>query len=224
MLFRSILFLLLLYIRPEIPNIVRTQGNLSIFDVPAAKEERKAARHAQAQKRQATQPQSPRPVLPPPPVRVPSKAWSPPEGMIFMDSKEFASADLSKIKGTGNSNAHGETADSGSDYGPGQGPNGVRLYRAEWYREPSDAELDPYLPGSGAPLGSWAEIACKTIDHYHVEDCQELGESPPGSGLARALRRASWQFLVRPPRKGGKVLVGEWVSIRFNFIKRPGDG
>ena len=55
------------------------------------------------------------------------------------------------------------------------------------------------------------------IDHFHVENCAELGDRPRGSHLARAVRLAAWQFLVRPPRVGGKVLVGGWVRIEITY-------
>jgi hypothetical protein len=144
-----------------------------------------------------------------------------PLNMILMNSADFAAADIGKIPHPAASTGagHGVGDKQGDDEGTGQGPGGEKLYRAEWYREPTDAEMATYMPRTGVPKGSWAEVACRTIADFRVEDCREIGDSPTGSGLARALRQASWQFRVRPPRVGGKTLVGAWVRIHFDFIR-----
>ena len=97
----------------------------------------------------------------------------------------------------------------------GTAPNGEPLYAARWYREPGH-EIDGYL--STASPG-WGLIACRTIPNYYVTDCVPLGESP-GSMLNRAMLAASGQFRVRPPRLGGRVLVGSWVRIRIDYTVR----
>lgn len=155
----------------------------------------------------------------PEPTPQPAASPVPTTSFIHLSHADFAAADIAKMP------RHREDADdasaqsSASTYGPGEGPGGAHLFNAQWYREPLDAELRPYL-SRGAPPNSWAVIACRTVERFHVEDCQELGESPPGSGLARALRQASWQFLVRPPRRNGEPLLGSWVRIRFDFTAR----
>ena len=150
-----------------------------------------------------------------------------PPKLIIMNHAEFAASDISSLPS--HHDGEEETADnagsgkdSGSVYGPGEGPGGARLYNAEWYVEPSHTALATYMPQGGAPPGGWAMVACKTLPKYHVDDCRELGESPAGSGLSRALRQAAWQFLVRPPRIDGKPLIGVWVRIRFDFTEKAG--
>lgn len=162
----------------------------------------------------------PVPIVLPPVVVQPPAARLPSLNLIPLTRQEMASGDIGKMARSAPGSAGGSTgAGSGKTYGPGEGPGGIQLLRAQWYREPLDAELSTYMPARAFPPGSWATIACRTIEHYHVEDCRELSESPPGSGLSRALRQAAWQFLVRPPRLDGKAQLGTWVSIRFDFIR-----
>ena len=134
--------------------------------------------------------------------------------LIEMSAADFAASDISKLP----------KANDGSGMSDskvvGRGPNGELLYAPEWAREPTDAELSGYLPRN-APDG-YGLIACRTIPQNRVDDCVELENSPPGSHLASAVRQAAWQFRVRPPRKGGKALVGEWVRIRIDYIRSGG--
>ncbi len=187
---------------------VATATRLTAIDMPAGtKAEPKAAAKAAAAARQPITPQ-PQPVTPPVPVLKPT-----PLKLILMSHADFASSDISKMSHQGN-----QSGNSASSYGPGEGPGGAQLFNAEWYREPGHAALAGYIKHE-VPPGAWAMIACKTIEDYHVENCQQLGESPEGSGLSRALREAAWQFLVRPPRINGKAQIGAWVRIRFDFTR-----
>src|SRR3546814_12568332 len=99
---------------------------------------------------------------------------------------------------------------SGSAYGPGEGPGGERLSEADWYRKPTNAELSFYMPAN-APSTGRGLIACQTVAHYRVHNCRSPGESPLGSGLARALGQAGWPFLFAAPRLGARAGVGAWV-------------
>ena len=195
-----------------------TEGrSLTTFDLNADDQQR-APQQRQATRRAATKAapaaaKAPPPPLPPAPL--PNKAAPP---MIAMS---LGDTDIGKMERAAKGD-DGDTdgKDSATPYGPGSGPGGARLYEAEWYREPPPNVLKLYLP-NGAPPGAWATIACRTVANYHVDDCRQLDDSPPGMGLSRAVRQAAWQFLVRPPRLGGKPLIGAWVRIRFTFEKPP---
>ena len=190
---------------------------------PSEKEAATAPEHrakAQAAAKQASGKTTPIPPMPP--VITPPKVPTPPAALPGVLPIQLGASDISKLKSSASNDDGAEAgADSKLAYGPGEGPGGQPLYNAEWYREPSNAELNGYL-SKGAPPNSWALIACQTVPKFHVENCRSLGESPAGSGLARAMREAAWQFLVRPPRRGGKVLVGAWVKIRIDFTLKPG--
>jgi hypothetical protein len=189
-------------------------------DAGAKQKERKDSRA------EAGAPKAPaRPSPPKGPVESKPKDEPPLSPFLTMSRDDFAASNIDRLpsrkgerdpggsgsgalasSGTGNSNV----------VGPGEGPGGVQLFEAEWYRKPTNAELAGYLPPN-APRRGWGLVACKTIENYHVDNCQTLGESPFGSGLARAVRLAAWQFLVRPPRIDGKPQVGAWVRIRIDY-------
>ena len=97
----------------------------------------------------------------------------------------------------------------------GTAPNGEPLYAPTWYREPTPDQLRAYLSTARAP--GWGLIACRTAPDYRVEDCVALEEYPYGSQINRAVLAAAWEFRVRPPRVGGRSLVGSWVRIRIDY-------
>jgi protein TonB len=168
-----------------------------------------------SQKPVARQQPKPKPIPPRPRIPLAKPAVPPdrPLDLIVLSKAEMAAADIAKL-GTA---AGGGTAVAASDDSPvvGRGPRGETLYAAEWAREPTDAELGGYLPRN-APDG-YGLVACKTIPHNRVEDCIELENYPRGSRLASAVRQAAWQFRVKPPRKNGQPMIGEWVSIRIDY-------
>lgn len=174
----------------------------------------------QERKRRAATPTRPR--VTPPPVRppVPPTPLGPIPGMINLSPQQYRRADIGKIQSAPAEVAASEgegTSDSDDSVASGRAPNGEPLYNAEWYREPTDAEMAFYVPKGRSGVG---DIACKTAPRYRVEDCVVLGDSPPGTGIARGVREAAWQFRVRPPRKGGTDLIGAWVRIRFTLTER----
>ena len=191
----------------------RGENLTAISFSPAASSKDKQAK-AEKQK-QEDRPDKVAPITPPVAVQkivIPiSKA---PPTFIPISSDDFAKSDISKMSRGSSGAASGS---SGSAFGPGEGPQGQVLYRAEWVREPTQAELAGYMTERSAGA-RWAEIACRTIERNRVDNCQALGESPAGTGLARSLRQAAWQFQIRPPRIDGQPQVGAWVKIHFDFI------
>lgn len=215
----ELLFLLILLgLNPTLPSKILSPPTVVTLDLsPEAAATRTPAPRRTLKAK--AQPQAARPIPLPPRPRAPTL---PPSLLIPMSKADLAAADISKFgsRATGQDSA-GEA--SAAAMGPGEGPGGAHLYNAEWYREPTNGELAYYLSNSGATRANWAMIGCQTVAHYHVDNCMLLGESPPGSGLARAMRLAAWQFLVRPPRIDGKPLVGSWVRIRIDFTRYRSD-
>lgn len=188
-------------------------GRLTTFDV--ANDRQDISKAAQKQSEPVIKlPPRPVPRIPKPEIELPPRPLD-----LLEVSKEFLeTSDISKL-GT-NAPGYSRSASRGSPGDServGTAPNGEPLYAAEWYREPTNQELSAYLPKTMPEGGGWGLVACKTAPRFKVEDCVELGNSPPGSHLAGAVRQAAWQFLVRPPRVGGKSLVGTWVRIRIDY-------
>jgi len=194
-------------------------GRLTTFDVSAESQQDRSPTLQKPETVTTVETRPPRPVppIPKPVVELPPR----PLQMIEVTREVYEAADISKL----GSNAPGYTKSAdrggGSSAGDsarvGTAPNGQPLYAAEWYREPTNTELGAYLPKRMPEGGGWGMVACKTAERYRVTDCVELGQGPAGSHLAGAVRQAAWQFLVRPPRVGGKPLIGEWVRIRIDY-------
>ena len=216
-----LLLMLLRMVSPLVPEkIERMNGTLTVVTVHDATPDTSHAAKAKQQskataQRQATAPPKPPKLASPSDLAAARMAaiWA---QVVPLDCQQLASVDKAMTAPAMQTADAGETGAAADDTaGPGHGPNGETLYNARWYREPTHAELDTYLP-KGTRRSGWGLIACRTVAHYHVEDCVELGQSP-GSGLAGAVRQAAWQFLVYPPRIGGHQLVGSWVRIRVDY-------
>lgn len=152
----------------------------------------------------------------PPPPPVPAEER--PLPFILLSREDYAASDIARFgnRSTAPDSSAGSASASRDSPQVGVAPNGEPLYQAEWYRRPTHAQLSAYYPPGGRVEG-WGLVACRTAPRYRVEDCVELADSPPGSRLAGAVRQAAWQFLVRPPRVGGRELVGTWVRIRIEY-------
>ncbi|MBW4329973.1 hypothetical protein KY084_03675 [Stakelama sp. CBK3Z-3] len=233
--------LLLTLAKPTLFKQADSQQSLSVFDVPdSADQSEKADKSPTEQAKPSQQPQ-PRPQpetaqqpTPPPPDRPrpppqPTKQTTPP--WIELSQSEMASSDIRSkappaptVSAAPSKPVYGPVAPPGTGIGAndtpqvGTAPNGEPLYAASWYREPYDDELRGFLSSASGP--GWGLIACKTAPQYRVEDCQIIDEYPEGSGIARAVQAAAFQFKVRPPRVGGKQQIGAWVRIRIDYQQK----
>ena len=215
------LLILIALLTLNAPTLQRPQfkGSTTLLDLSPNAE---TAPAVQAKKSAAKAAPKPTVALPPPPVKPPPMPTKNPVPFIELTNEEFAASDISKLGTRGAEAAQGGqqlASAAGDSERVGTAPNGEPLYAAEWYRRPTAAQLNGYLPAR-MPAEGWGLIACRTAERYRVEDCVELGNSPPGSHLANAVRQAAWQFLVRPPRVGGKELVGTWVRIRIDYSSK----
>ena len=230
---QALVLLLLLRVAPTIPFVDKVGDSLSTFNVspddepaPAAAPEEAASESAPAET--ATVPvevreQPPERIETPP---VPSPAALP---WIELTRDQMASTDTA-VRPPRPAPSAARAGPPAATYGPvgnargrsgdserveGSGPNGEPLYAASWYRRPYPDELRGFLSTARGP--GWGLIACRTVADFRVEDCVEVGESPQGSNIARAVLAAAWQFRVRPPQIGGRAQVGEWVRIRIDY-------
>jgi protein TonB len=196
---------------------------LTTFDVNAQDEQERSQSVQKQPERQANPtPPRPAPPIPKPVVELPPR----PLQMIELTPEEYKAADIAKLGTVGGGRQQGPELAQGPRQGDsarvGTAPNGEPLYAAEWYREPTNTELHAYLPKRMPEGGGWGMVACRTAPRFRVEDCVELGQAPAGSHLAGAVRQAAWQFMVRPPRVGGKPMIGEWVRIRIDYMVERG--
>lgn len=225
-----LLLALLLFFVPPLPG--RKHGNsLNTFGIeaskgeespdkkPAEKQEKRAARAQKTQAQARTQP--------PPPVPTPIETPVPvgPPTFLKLSRNDYQQGDISKVpsRAENTDGAATETADAGGGGGSNDTPtagrkgrNGETLYVAEWVREPTNAELNPYINENRARYPGFGLVACRTVARNRVEDCYELEETR-GTGFAGSVRQAAFQFLVRPPRVNNKLMVGEWVTIRIDY-------
>lgn len=184
---------------------------------PARTEQKKAAARSAA--REKARPELPKPVETPLPEPEPTPL---PPTFIKMTRREYAAADITGKGTVAAAPAIGETAAAAAGSQPGdtaivgKAPNGEPLYAAEWYRRPTHAELSGYQSRRARGPG-WGLINCRTVADHRVEDCQEVAESPRGSGYAGSVRQAAWQFRVRAPRVSGREKIGTWVKILIEY-------
>ncbi|OCC25659.1 hypothetical protein MB02_00855 [Croceicoccus estronivorus] len=198
---------------------------LSTFEVSAEPEPQPEEPSPEPSVKEAPQPPKPKPAEP---KQEEQKEPAPTRPiMIPLTHDQMVSADIAKAPTQPKESSTSEPVIGPPDIGGpqdtprigGVGPHGEPLYAASWYREPYPDELRGYLSTAMGP--GWGRIACRTVPDFRVDDCVIVDEYPKGSNIARAVLAASWQFRVRPPRIGGRSMVGEWVGIRIDYNFRP---
>lgn len=221
-----LLVLLLLFFVPPVPGR-KESGRTTVFGVEASKGEDspdKKPAEKQQQKKAAKAQRAEAQTQPPPPVPVPVETPVPvgPPTFLKLSRNDYQQGDIARMPSRGPTRSQdSEVADSGgarADDSPivGTAPNGEPLYApGGWVRKPTNAEIEPYRPRR-AKNGT-GTIACRTAPRNRLVDCQILGESPRGSGFGYAAQQASWQFLMRPPRLGGKEQIGVWVTVTGEY-------
>jgi len=224
-----LLVLLLLFFVPPVPGR-KDGGRTTVFGIEASKGEDspdKKPAERQQQKKAAKAQRAQAQTQPPPPVPVPIETPVPvgPPTFLKLSRNDYQQGDIAKVPSHASTadGAESETADSGGGGGAGDTPtagrkgrNGETLYVAEWVREPTNAELNPYVNENRARFPGYGLVACRTVARNRVDDCYELEETR-GTGFAGSVRQAAFQFLVRAPRVGKKLMVGEWVMIRIDY-------
>jgi protein TonB len=206
--FNLLLLLVLLGIGNFSPVVQKASRALVVDLLPESHSRQSASRTTKAERPQPQTrpiPKTPKIILPVKPTIAPPPK---PPDLIEMSKADMAAADIGNLPKSGAGSA-------GDSEEVGRGPHGEVLYNAEWARHPTDAELSAYLPHNASD--GYGLIACRTVAGNRVEDCVELDQEPRGSHLASAVRQAAWQFRVRPPRKNGRAMVGEWVQIRIDY-------
>jgi protein TonB len=225
-----LVMLLLLGLNSRAPTKPQFKGSPILINLNSEKESSSAPTNKQgvAKPKVGSKPLPPKPQKPKvvePVPELPDVPYTPVIKLTRQEDDSFMlkmrSGAAARQNGEQQASAAGDSA-PGDSRAIGNAPNGEPLYEAQWYRRPTHAELGFYLPKNMPNQGSGL-IACRTAARYHVEDCVELASYPPGSHLAGAVRQAAWQFLVRPPRRGGKELVGSWVRIRIDYLPRKAE-
>lgn len=182
--------------------------------------EQQAAPEAAASAEAAPAAITPPSALPsPPPIALPRTPAAPPVAPPAPEAEPSPSASPAKIRAVVRSDMAGNRgpADTGtpgdSQRIAGSGPNGEPLYAARWYREPTADDYRGYF--SRVTQSGWALIDCRTEPEFRVDHCVLVDESDRSVGSA--VLAMAWQFRVRPPRIGGRSMVGEWVRIRIDY-------